>query len=228
MTLEERLRRALAWLAVIAVVATYTYGAWAWYDSTYEPLDVKFHSTLVHRLGWYEQGERVRALVVFDEGSVTVLEGRSVDIILLDSENRSRLELQQGWEPLQTVRVDMDTSTVGELDYTAHAADTYYIVYQNFDWWNLTLRVADGKAMRTQMFIKGLWIGLLVATCVAFAFLYRRMFGVDLRRVLGLTRRPRGPGARAAREPVAPSSVPSPEDGGHRRWGLRTGRGPKP
>jgi len=229
-TLEERLQRALAWVAVLAVVAAYSYGAWDWYDSTYEPLEVKYHSTLVHRLGWYEQGERVRALVLFDEGSVTVLEGRSVEVHLLDSQNRSRLELQQGWVPLQTAHIDMDTTTVGEMDYTAHAADTYYIVYQNFDWWNLTLRVADGKAMRSQLVIRGVWIALLVATCVAFAFLYNRAFGVDIRRLLGLTRRPKGPGARAAREPVAPSAAAPPEEAGRRRgWGrARQGSGPKP
>ena len=229
MTLEERLQRALAWVAVVAVVAAYTYGAWAWYESTYEPLDVKYHSTLVHRLGWYEQGERVRALVVFDEGSVAVLEGRSVDVYLLDSDNRSRLELEQGWVPLQTVHIDMDRTSVGELDRTAHADDTYYIVYQNFDWWNLTLRVADGKAMRSQLFIKVLWIGLLVATSVAFAFLYRRAFGVDMRRVLGLTRRPGGPGSKAAREPEpqARAARPGGTDRG-RRGRLRPGGGPKP
>ena len=229
MTLEERLQRALAWVAVVAVVAAYTYGAWAWYDSTYEPLEVGYHSTLVHRLGWYEQGERVHALVVFDEGSVAVLEGRSVDVHLLDSENRSRLELQQGWVALQTVRIDMDEKPVGELDRTAHADDTYYIVYQNFDWWNLTLRVADGKAMRTQLFIKVLWIALLVASCVAFGFLYWRAFDVDMRRVLGLTRRPGGPGSKAAREPEPQARAARPGATGRGRRGrLRPGGGPKP
>ena len=201
------MKKVVAWVAVLALTAGYTYGLLLWYDSTYTDLEVKYHSTEVHRLGYFEQGERVRALVLFDEGSVAVLEGRSVDVHLLDSENRSRLELSQGWKPLRTVHIDTDSTDHGSISYTAHAADTYYVVYQNFDWWNLTLRVADGQALRTQLLIKAMWIGLLATTVVAFAHFYGRIFGVDVRGMLGLGPRRKGPGARAARErepPVAP------------------------
>jgi len=207
--LETRVKKVLAWAAVLALTAGYTYGLLLWYDSTYTDIRVKYHSTEVYRLGYFEQGERVRALVMFDEGSVAVLEGRSVDVLLLDSENRSRLELQQGWAPLRTLHIETDETDHGSISYRAHAADTYYLVYQNFDWWNLTLRVAGGEALRTQLLVKCLWIGLLATTIAAFGHFYGRLFGVDVRGWLGLAPRRKGPGARAARERDANAAPPS-------------------
>ena len=214
--LETRVKKVLAWVAVLALTAGYTYGILLWYDSTYTDLHIKYHSTEVYRLGYFEQGDRVRTFVMFNEGSVAVLEGRSVDVHLLDSDNRSKLELQQGWTPLRTLHIETDETDSGSISYTAHTADTYYIVYQNFDWWNLTLRVAGGHALRTQLLIKSLWIGLLATTIVAFGYFYGRAFDVDVRERLGLAPRRRGPGARAARErdaKVAPPSTGPPGGG---------------
>jgi len=221
--LETRVKKVLAWAAVLALTAGYTYGLLLWYDSTYTDLHIKYHSTEVYRLGYFEQGERVRALVVFNEGSVAVLEGRSVDVHLLNSDNRSKLELQQlgpqqGWTSLQTLHIETDETDSGSISYIAHTADTYYIVYQNFDWWNLTLRVAGGDALRTQLLIKSLWIGLLATTIVAFGYFYGRIFGIDVRGRLGLAPRRKGPGARAARErdvrAAPPSTSTGPQGGG--------------
>ena len=217
--LETRVKKVLAWVAVLALTAGYTYGLILWYDSTYTDLHIKYHSTEVYRLGYFEQGERVRAFFMFNEGSVAVLEGRSVDVHLLDSENRSKLELSQGWKPLRTVHVETDETDSGSFSYTAHTADTYYIVYQNFDWWNLTLRVAGGDALRTQLLIKSLWIGLLATTIVAYGHFYGRIFGVDVRGMMGLAPHRRGPGARAARERDVTVAPPSTRPPGGRRPG---------
>lgn len=217
--LETRVKKVLAWVAVLALTAGYTYGLLLWYDSTYTDLDIKYHSTEVYRLGYYEQGERVRAIVRFDEGSVAVLEGRAVDVHLLDSGNRSNLELRQGWTPLRTLHIETSETDQGSISYTAHTADTYYIVYQNFDFWNLTLRVAGGQALRTQLLIKSLWLGLLATTIVAFGYFYGRIFDVDVLGLLGLSPRGRGPGARAARERDAKVAPPTPGPPGGGRPG---------
>lgn len=199
--MKPGVRKLLAWACVAAIVGGYTFGAYLWYDSTYDEIVVKYHSTHVQKLGWYEQGERLRAHVVVDQGSVMVLEGRDLTLLLLDSDNRARLELGEGWSPLEELHLDTDKRLDIHLDRAAPRDDTYYLVLQNFDFFNLTLRVATGKGLSTQLYIKVLWVCLFATTTVVFAQAYRRLFGVDIRRLLGLTRRRRGPGSRAAREP---------------------------
>jgi hypothetical protein len=210
--MKPGVQKLLAWACVAAIVGGYTLGASLWYDSTYDDIVVKYHSSRVYRLGWYEQGERLRAHVVVDQGSVMVLEGRDLTLLLLDSDNRARLELDEGWSPLEEMHLDTDERLDLRLDRAAPRDDTYYLVFQNFDFFNLTLRVASGPGLSTQLFIKALWLCLFAATAVIFAYVYRRLFGVDVRRLLGLTRRHAGPGSRAAREPVPALTVPGPAD----------------
>jgi hypothetical protein len=199
--LDRRVQQVLAWVIFFGVLAGYTFGIfWVWFPSTYDDLDIKYHSTEVYSLGFFDQGERIKVRVVVDEGSVKVLEGRIADVHLLDSENRAQMELQQGWEPLQTIHIDTRETDEGRISYEAHADDTYYIVYQNFDFFDLTLKVADNDALGTQLFLKVLWFSLLVVELIAFGRFYGQLMDVDVRRVLGLVRRPRGPGAMAAKE----------------------------
>ncbi len=195
------MQQLLAWAIFFGVLGAYTIGIfWVWFPSTYEDMEIKYHSTEVYSLGFFDQGERIKVRVVVDEGSVKVLEGRTADVHLLDSENRAKMELQQGWKPLQTLHIDTRETDEGRISYEAHADDTYYIVYQNFDYFNLTLKVADNDALGTQLFLKVLWCALLVVELVSFGRFYGQLMDVDVRRVLGLVRRPRGPGAKAAKE----------------------------
>ena len=204
--MDRRMKQILSALIGIAVFLAYTLGIfWLWYPSTYDDLNIKYHSTEVYRLGLFEQGERIKVRVVIDEGSVKVLEGRTADVYLLDSENRAKMELEGGWVPLQTLRIDTKETDEGRISYEAHADDTYYIVYQNRDLWNLTLKVADNDGLQLQFVLKALWCSLLAVELVAFGWFYGRVMEVDVRGALGLIRRPKGPGARAARERKKPA-----------------------
>ena len=206
--MDRRTMQMLSFLVLALTMVGLTYGATLTIEATYEDMSIKYHSLEVHSLGYHKQGEVVRAKVVIDEGSVKVLEGREATIQLLDSANKGSLMAGEGYLPLREVVIDTKRTDIGTLEYTAHASDTYYIVYRNEDWWNLTLLVADGEALTTQMFIKVLWSVLFVTTILVFARSYGRLFDVNVRALLGLVARPRGPGTKAAREPMEP---PPPE-----------------
>jgi hypothetical protein len=147
----------------------------------------------------------VRAKVVIDEGSVKVLEGRIVLIQMLDSDNKANMESGKGYVPLTSVEIDADETDVGHLEVTAHRTDTYYLVYRNMDWWNVTLLIADGEALTMQLTIKVIAGGLFISAIFVFGWAYGRLFDVDIRERLGLVRRPKGPGSRSAVEPDSPT-----------------------
>jgi hypothetical protein len=190
----------LSFASLVLVVVGIWYGAALAIDGTYEEVNAPYHRITTHSLGYHDQGEVVRAKVMIDEGSVKVLEGRYATVLLLDSENKGTLELGEGYDALRTVRIDGVKTDVGEFEYEAHAGDTYYIAYLNEDWWNLTLRVADGDALGRQLIIKVYSVALTVTVFVVFAWAYGRLFDVNVRAYLGLVGRPKGPGAKAARE----------------------------
>jgi hypothetical protein len=202
--------------AVLAVVL----GATGWmaltaYQDTYQDVEVKYHSIKSHSLGIHQQGELVRARVIFDEGSVKVLEGRAVTLQILDSDNRASMEQGRGYIPLAEVEVDTKETDEGYLEYKAHITDTYYLVYRNEDWWNLTLIVANGEALDQQLFIKMFSISGISAIVIIFMWAYSRLFDIPLGERLGSLRRPKGPGSRSARErrvPTVEDSILEAED----------------
>ncbi|UCC93833.1 MAG: hypothetical protein JSW25_03970, partial [Thermoplasmata archaeon] len=180
---------------------------------TWERVEVRTHSIKSHSLGLHQQSDLVRARVAIDEGSVAILEGRRVTVQLVDSDNRASLEKGEGYTPLVETTIDvketsfpLDMRNEGYLEYTAHRTDTYYLVYRNEDWWNLTLQVADGDALDQQFMIKVYATILVLATVIIFAWAYGRMFDVNVRHSLGLVGRPKGPGSMSAQEPVEPEA----------------------
>ena len=202
--MERRMWKAISLGVLIAVLISISYVAWTAHDATYEDVTVPYHTIVTHSLGWTQQGEEVRTKVVVDEGTVKVLEGKEVTIQLLDSENRARLEQGKGYAPLEELVIDTDDTDVGSLTYTAHMTDTYYLCMRNEEPWDISLRVADAEALDQQIFIKAFAVSLIAASLVIFGFMYGRLFDVPVRAILGLHRRPRGPGSRSAREPESP------------------------
>jgi hypothetical protein len=191
----------LSFLLLALALFGVTAAAYIVHEGTYEDLSVKYHSYTLHSLGYFKQGEVIRLEVIIDEGSVRVLEARETTLHLIDSANKAAIQADEGYLPLREVVIDKE-SRVGTLRYEAHASDTYYIMYRNEDFWNLTLRIADNEALSTQAFVKALWTGLVVTSLVVFTAAYGRLFDFDVRSFLGLVRRSRGPGSGAAREPA--------------------------
>lgn len=204
--MERRAWKIISFVVLGTVLVGIWYGADMAYDRTWEDTTVKYHSIWTWSLGLHQQGDEVRVRVLVDEGSVKVLEGREVTIQLLDSDNRASMEQGEGYLPREEMVIDTRETDEGSLEYTAHRTDTYYLAVRNEDWWNITLRIADGEALDTQLFIKVFAICLFAATVVIFAWMYGRLFDVPVRRVLGLVRRDRGPGSRSAREPKGTES----------------------
>ena len=203
--MDGRLAKVLSFAILSVTLLAIAYLAYMFYTDTYEEVDVRTHSIKSHSLGLHQQSELVRARVIIDEGSVKVLEGRVAIMQLLDSDNRASMEQGKGYIPLVEVEIDTKETDVGLIEYTAHRTDTYYLVYRNEDWWNLTLLVANGNALDTQFSIKVYTTALVLATLVVFAWAYGRLFDVNVRHEMGFVRRPKGPGARSAQEPAAPS-----------------------
>lgn len=203
--MDGRLAKVLSFAILSVTLVAIAYMAYTFYSDTYEEVDVRTHSIRSYSLGLHQQSELIRARVIIDEGSVKVLEGRMAIIQLLDSENRASMEQGNGYISLVEVEIDTKETDVGLIEYTAHRMDTYYLVYRNEDWWNLTLMVANGNALDTQFTIKVYTTALILATLVVFVWAYGRLFDVNVRRKMGLVRRQKGPGARAAQEPAAPS-----------------------
>jgi hypothetical protein len=208
--LKPKVRKIVSFILLGLTLFLITYGAYYLYTDTWEEVDVRTHSFKVHPLGVHQQSDPVRARVVIDQGSVDILEGRRVTIILLDSDNKASLEQGEGYTPLTETVIDVKETSLlnmrneGDIEYTAHRTDTYYLVYRNDDWWNLTLRVANGDALDQQFFIKAVTVAGLLATVIVFAWAYGKMFDVNVRQRLGLVGRPKGPGSQAAQEPAAP------------------------
>jgi hypothetical protein len=109
-----------------------------------------------------------------------------------------------------TLEIDSKETEEGHIEYEAHRTDTYYLVYRNEDWHDLTLAVADGDSMDAQLTIKVFAVGCIVATLLVFSWAYGRYFEVNVRQRIGLVARPKGPGSRSAQEPRSPEA--SPED----------------
>lgn len=208
--MEKRLQKIISFVIFGMVLFVSAYVAYGMYAETYEEVKVKYHSIRSHSLGIHQQSEQVRARVIIDEGSVKVMEGRVAIIQLLDSDNRASMEQGKGYVPLVEVEIDTKETDEGYIDHTAHRTDTYYLVYRNEDWWNLTLRVADGNALEEQLHIKLYVTTLFIATIIIFPWAYGRLFGINVRQQLGLVARPKGPGAKAAHEPTPP--LPDVED----------------
>ena len=204
--MERRAWKIISFVVLGAVLTGIWFGADMAYDSTWEDTTVKYHSIWTWSLGVHQQGDEVRVRILVDEGSVKVLEGREVTLQLLDSGNKASMEQGKGYIPLEELVIDTRETDEGSLEYTAHSTDTYYLAVRNEDWWNITLRIADGEALYMQMFWKVFAICLFVASVVIFAWMYGRLFDVPVRRVMGLVRREKGPGSRSAREPEGPES----------------------
>ncbi len=211
--MDRRVNRVLSFTVLVLALGVIVWGSTVMHEGTYEDVKVKWHSVTYHSLGYFQQDEVVRARVVVDEGSVKVLEGRVAHLQLLDDANKASMERGEGYVPLREVVIDTKETDVGELEYTAHTGGTYYIMYRNEDFWNLTLKVADGEALTAQLTIKVFAFVLLVVTLVVWSWFYGRLFDVSVRAMLGLVRRPRGPGSTAARERVAPSPEEGPPEG---------------
>jgi hypothetical protein len=189
-----------------ALMANYQYGR------TWDDVEVPTHSIRAHSLGLHQQSDPVRARVAIDdEDTVDVMEGRVAIIQLLDSDNKASMEQGKGYIPLTEFKIDVKetsfllfTENEGEIEYTAHRTDTYYLVYRNEDWRNLKLKVANGDDMDDQLIIKVYVSALVPATILIFAWAYGKRFGVSVLQKMGLVGRPKGPGSKAAQEPKAP------------------------
>ncbi len=213
--MDTKLSKVFAFVLLGLALVGLVLGAYFLYQDTWEEVRVPEHRVVSHSLGIHQQGEHVRARVVIDEGSVKVLEGRYAIVQLVDSDNRASMEKGEGYVPVAEVRIDVRESgfpllgaNEGRIDYKAHRTDTYYLVYRNEDWWELKLQVADGDATDQQLTLKVFFVALFVAVLVIFPWAYGKAFDVDVRRKLGLVRRPRGPGSRSAVEPRAPGVPP--------------------
>lgn len=196
--LKPRSRQVLAFAALGALLVVIPLASYLlFYTGTWDEVEVDRHSIASYSLGRHDQGDLVRARVVVDEGSVQVLEGRMAIVQLVDSANRASMEQGEGYAPLEEVEIDtgarpwysIDT-TEGYVEYTAHAHDTYYLVYRNEDWFDLTLRVADGDALDRQLLIKAVTAVVLGTVLVLWAWAYGRLFGVPVLWRLGLRRGP--------------------------------------
>ena len=204
--LDRRAGQIISFVVLGAVLVGIWYGAAVVYDQTYDDVEVNYHSIWTGSLGLYQQSEQMRVRVVVDEGSVKVMEGRVVTVQLLDSDNRASMEQGKGYVPLDELVIDTRETDVGEIEYTAHRTDTYYLALRNDDWYNISLRIAGDEALETQLFIKVFAGSLFVASVMIFAWMYGRLFDVNVRHVLGLVRRRKGPGSQSAREPEEPLS----------------------
>ncbi len=204
--LDRRAGQIISFVVLGAVLVGIWYGAAIVYDQTYDDVKVGYHSIWTDSLGLYQQSEQMRVLIVVDEGSVKVLEGRAVTVQLLDSDNRASMEQGKGYIPLEELVIDTKETDVGEIEYTAHRTDTYYLALRNDDWYNISLRIAGDEALDTQLFIKVFAGSLFVASVIIFGWMYGRMFDINVRQVLGLVRRQKGPGSQSAREPEEPVS----------------------
>ncbi len=207
---RDRLKKILSFALLGVTLVAIVYMADMFYEGTWEEVDVPAHRITSHSLGLHRQGETVRARVLIDEGWVKVLEGRFAIIQLLDSDNRASMEQGEGYTPLVTLEIDSKETDEGYIEYEAHRTDTYYLVYRNEDWHDLTLAVADGDSMDAQLTIKVFAVGCIIATLLIFSWAYGRYFEVNVRQRIGLVARPKGPGSRSAQEPRSPEV--SPED----------------
>jgi len=196
----------ISFVVLGVVIVGIWYGAAVAYDQTYDDIEVKKHSIWTYSLGIYQQSEQMHVRVVVDEGNVKILEGRAITLMLLDSDNRASMEQGNGFVPLEKLVIDTEETDVGEIEYTAHRTDTYYLALQNDDWYNISLRIAGDEALDNQLFIKVFAGSLFVATIIIFGWMYGRLFDVNVRHVLGLVRRQKGPGTQSAREPEEPLS----------------------
>ncbi len=196
--LKPRLRQVLALAALGALLVGIPLASYVlFYEPTWVDVEVGSHSITSHSLGRHDQGDLVRAMVVVDEGSVQVLEGRVAIVQLVDSDNRASMEQGEGYTPLEEVEIDTGArpwysidSAEGYFEYTAHAHDTYYLVYRNEDWFDLRLRVADGDALDQQLLIKVVTAVVLGIVLVVWTWAYGRVFQVPVLRRLGLARGP--------------------------------------
>ncbi len=204
--MDRRAGQIISFVVLGAVLVGIWYGAAVAYDQTYDDVKVRYHSIWTDSLGLYQQSEQMRVTVVVDEGSVKVLEGRAVTVQLLDSDNRASMEQGGGYIPLDELVIDTRETDVGEIEYTAHRTDTYYLALRNDDWYNISLRIAGDEALDTQLFIKVFAGSLFVASVIIFGWMYGRMFDINVRQVLGLVRRQKGPGSQSAKEPEEPVS----------------------
>jgi hypothetical protein len=215
--LDIRLSKVVAFAVLVLLLVGIVYISYREHVSTWEEVEAPMHSITSHRVGLHEQGELVRARVVIDEDSVQYLAGRRVTVQMVDSENRASMEQGEGYVPVAEVEIDVRESdfpllqaNVGDIEYTAHRKDTYYLVFRNEDWRDIKLRVANGDALDWQFQVKAIAVILVVATLIIFAWAYGRVFDVNVRHALGLVRRLKGPGSRSAQEPRAPD-LPSDE-----------------
>lgn len=192
--MDRRLKQVLAFVILGGVIFSIAYVGLGLHEAQYEEVTAVRQRITYYSLGWHPQGDVVEARVIVDEGSVKVLEGRAVTLVLLDSGNKASAEREQGYVPLEEVVIDTDRTDVGEVSYTAHAGDTYYLAYRNEDLWDMKLRVADGDALWTQQLIRASAVCLVVASLVIFSWAYGLMMGMSVRRALGLARRRRGLG----------------------------------
>ena len=204
--LDRRAGQIISFVVLGAVMVGIWYGAAIVHDQTYDDVKVRYHSIWTDSLGLYQQSEQMRVTVVVDEGSVKVLEGRAVTVQLLDSDNRASMEQGKGYVPLEELVIDTKETDVGEIEYTAHRTDTYYLALRNDDWYNISLRIAGDEALDSQLFIKVFAGSLFVVSVIIFGWMYGRMFDINVRQVLGLVRRQKGPGSQSAKEPEEPVS----------------------
>lgn len=196
--LKPRLRQVLAFALLAALLVGIPLASHNFfYKGTWDEVEVDRHSLASYSLGRHDQGDLVRARVVVDEGSVQVLEGRVAIVQLVDSANRASMEQGEGYVPIETLEIDTGARpwysidhAEGSVEYTAHTHDTYYLVYRNEDWFDLTLRVADGDALHQQLQIKVVTAVVLGIVLVLWTWAYGRLFGVPVLRRLGLARGP--------------------------------------
>jgi hypothetical protein len=215
--LDSRLSKVAAFAVLGLLLVGIAFLTYSEHVDTWQDVEAPMHSLKTHRVGLHQQGELVRARVVIDESSVQYLAGRRVTVELVDSENRANLEQGKGYAPVEEVDIDVQESSfpllqanTGEIEYTAHRTDTYYLVFRNEDWRPINLRVANGDALDRQLTLKVAATIAIVSVIVIFAWAYGRVFDVNIRHKMGLVRRLKGPGSRSAQEPRAPD-LPSDE-----------------
>ena len=215
--MDSRLYKVAAFAVLVLVLVGIVYLSYRSHVDSWDEVEAPMHSVTTHRVGLHQQGELVRARVVIDEDSAQYLAGRRVTVQLVDSENRAYLEQGKGYTPLEEVEIDVEESSFpllqaneGDIEYTAHRTDTYYLVFRNEDWRAIKLRAANGDALSWQLELKVIATVGVISVLVIFAWAYGRAFDVNVRHQLGLVRRLRGPGSRSAQEPRAPE-LPSDE-----------------
>lgn len=199
--MERKVKQVLALVILGLVIVGFSYGVVKAHEATYEDVHIRYKIIEEYKLGYYKQGEKIRVRVVINEGSVKVLEGRVAEVMLFDSDNKANFRKGLNGVPVATLNIDTKKKDEGTISYTAHRDDTYYLVYRNDDCFNLTLKVADTDALDTQLFLKVFWCVVLAVIIIVFCWAYGRLFEVNVRQVLGLVRRWKGPGSKAAVEP---------------------------